>query len=49
VVVSGINTRDIPMVMGASIVIAAFYCTVLLLVDLFYAAIDPRIKARYSK
>ena len=49
VVVSGINTRDIPMVMGASIVIAAFYCTVLLLVDLFYAAIDPRIKARYLK
>lgn len=48
-VVTGINTRDVPVVMGSVITIAAFYCSILLIVDLLYAVIDPRIRARYVK
>lgn len=48
-VVTGINTRDVPVVLGSVITIAAFYCSVLLIVDLLYAVIDPRIRARYIK
>ncbi len=43
--VTGINNRDYPTIMGITLVIAIFVCCMNLLVDLAYAAIDPRIKA----
>ena len=46
--VTGINNRDYPMIMGITLVIAIFVCCMNLLVDLTYAAIDPRIKAKFS-
>ena len=46
--VTGINNRDYPMIMGITLVIAVFVCCMNLLVDLTYAAIDPRIKAKFS-
>jgi len=46
--VTGINTRDYPVVQSCVIVVAFIVCSVLILVDLIYALIDPRIKARYA-
>lgn len=46
--VTAINNRDYPLIMGITLVIAVFVCCVNLLVDLAYAAIDPRIKAQFS-
>lgn len=46
--VTGINNRDYPTIMGITLVIAIFVCCMNLLVDLAYAAIDPRIKAQFS-
>ncbi len=46
--VTGINNRDYPTIMGITLVIAIFVCCMNLLVDLAYAAIDPRIKAKFS-
>lgn len=43
----GINTRDYPIIRGCVIVLAIFNTVLMLLVDLGYAVVDPRIKAQY--
>jgi len=48
-VIDSINGRDIPALLGAVTVLATIYCIVLLIVDILYAVVDPRVKARYSK
>lgn len=48
-VVSSIRTKDVPQVMAATLFIAFIFCVILLLVDIAYAFIDPRIKARYEQ
>lgn len=47
-ILDSIQTKDIPMVTGCAIFFAFFYMLTLLIVDLLYAFIDPRIKARYQ-
>lgn len=42
-----ISMRDIPVVMGSTIFLAIWFCLIMLVVDVIYAAIDPRIKAQY--
>lgn len=44
-----INTRDYPVIQGSVLILAAVTSLTMLLVDLIYALIDPRIKASYSK
>ena len=46
--VTSINNRDYPTIMGITLVIAVFVCCMNLLVDLCYAMVDPRIKAQFS-
>jgi len=47
--VDSIFWNDYPVVLGFVIMTAIFVSLVLLLVDVLYAFIDPRIKAEYSK
>jgi len=47
--IGGINGRDYPVVQGCVIFLAIMFSLMMLLVDLLYAAIDPRIKAQYSQ
>ncbi len=47
--VSAIKTRDIPVVLAAVIFMAVIFTFVNLLVDILYAFLDPRIKAKYKK
>ena len=44
----GINWRDYPVVQGSLIVITLMFCFIMLITDLVYTYIDPRIKAQYS-
>ena len=46
--ITGIRQKDIPMVMGATLFLAVLFSFVILLVDVLYAFIDPRIKAKYQ-
>lgn len=46
---NGISYRDYPIVRGCTMFFAAFAAVVILLVDLIYAWIDPRIKAQYTR
>jgi len=46
---NGIQSRDYNMVQGCLIVIAFFTCTIMLITDVIYAYVDPRIRARYVR
>ena len=48
-IVTGIRQRDMPCVMGATIILACMFGIIMLVADLLYAFVDPRIKAKYSK
>lgn len=48
-IVSGVNNRDYPVVQASAIFLAIVFSICMLGVDLIYAAVDPRIKARYGK
>jgi peptide/nickel transport system permease protein len=46
--VGGINSRDYAIVQSSVIFLALAFTAVMLLVDLAYAFIDPRIKSRFA-
>lgn len=46
---SGVNQRDRPVVCGCVVFFAGFTGLAMLVVDLCYAFLDPRIKAQYSR
>ncbi len=46
--VNSIYRKDVPMVLGATIFLAASYSIIMLIVDLLYAFVDPRIKSKYA-
>jgi len=48
-IIDSINTRDEAMVVGSIILTTMLSSIVILGVDILYAFVDPRIKARYSK
>ena len=45
---NGVNTKDVPMVMGPIIFISLVVCTMSMIVDLVYAVIDPRVRLQFS-
>ncbi len=45
---TAIRQKDIPTVMGATLFLAVLFSFVILFVDILYAFIDPRIKAKYQ-
>lgn len=48
-IVTSIRTKDVPQVMAGTLFIALIFCIVLLIVDVAYAFIDPRVRTRYIK
>ena len=47
-VVMGIRQKDIPVVTGGIMILAVIFSFVILAVDVSYAFVDPRIRAKYS-
>lgn len=47
-IISAVNNRDYPVVQGGTIFLAISFSVCMLVVDLLYAAVDPRIKAQYA-
>jgi peptide/nickel transport system permease protein len=47
--VGAIRNKDIPQVMACTLFISLLFCIIILIVDILYAFIDPRIKAKYAK
>lgn len=48
-IVDRINYQDEPVIIAGTILIAICFTVVMLVVDIIYAFIDPRIRAKYSK
>lgn len=48
-IVLSIKAKDTPSVMACVLLLAFFFAIIMLLVDLLYASVDPRIKAKYAK
>ena len=48
-IVDRINYQDEPVIIAGTILIAICFTVVMLLVDIIYAFIDPRIRAKYAK
>jgi len=46
---TAIRMKDIPQVMAAVLFLASLFCIIMLLVDLIYAYIDPRLRSQYAK
>lgn len=47
-ITTAIRQKDIPVVMGSTLFLATLFSLIILIVDLLYAFIDPRIKAKYQ-
>ena len=47
--VTAINDRDMPLVLGCIIVFTVCFSIINLIIDLLYGSFDPRIKAQYKK
>lgn len=47
--IDAVNNRDYTVIQGCVILLAIIFAVCMLLVDLTYAAVDPRIKAQYMK
>lgn len=45
---NGISSRDYPVVLGGVLVLGLLFSMIMLLVDIVYAFVDPRIKASYE-
>ncbi|MEG1758471.1 MAG: ABC transporter permease [Oscillospiraceae bacterium] len=45
---SAIRAKDIPVVMGCALFVAALFSIIMLIVDVVQGLMDPRVKARYS-
>lgn len=48
-IIDAIRMKDVPEVTGSAIFLAFFFMLVMLIVDILYAYIDPRVRARYQK
>lgn len=48
-ILTAIKIKDVPVVMGATIFLCVVFMVVMLIVDILYALIDPRIKAVYAE
>lgn len=47
-ITQAVGNRDYPIIRGGVTLLALLFCIVVLIVDLLYAFIDPRIKAQYE-
>lgn len=46
--VTAIRRKDIPQVMASLIVLGVFFMVMMIIVDIVYAYVDPRIRAKYQ-
>ena len=46
---TGLVNRDYPVIQGTVLFMSAIFCTVMLLIDIAFAFIDPRIRSQYVR
>lgn len=48
-IVTAIRQKDVPVVLASTLLLAFLFSIIMLVVDLLYAFIDPRIKSKYAR
>jgi peptide/nickel transport system permease protein len=46
-IMTGLNNRDYPVIQGGILIISAMFAVIILLVDIVFALVDPRIRSQY--
>ena len=46
-ILQAMTTKDVPVIMGSTIFLSAVFMVIMLLVDLMYAVLDPRVGSKY--
>ena len=46
---AGLNNRDYPVIQSSVLILSALFAVIILLVDIVFALVDPRIRSQYSK
>lgn len=47
-IMNAITSRDYPVIRGTALVISVWFCVCMLIVDIIYALVDPRIRSQFS-
>ena len=47
--ITSIRSQDVPLIQGTVLLFAGCICIIMLIVDIAYAFLDPRVKARFAK
>jgi len=47
--ISGLTNRDYPVIQGTVLFMSIVFCSVILLIDIAFAFVDPRIRSQYVK
>jgi len=48
-IINAILQKDVPTILTSTLFMAAIFCITILILDIIYAFVDPRIKARFTK
>ena len=48
-IMSGLNNRDYPVIQGGILILSTMFAIVILLVDVLFALVDPRIRSQYAR
>ena len=48
-IITAVNSKDVPMVMAATVFLAAIFCVLVVVLDVVTALVDPRAKAKLTK
>ena len=46
---SGLNNRDYPVIQSGILIISTMFAVIILLVDVVFALVDPRIRSQYTR
>ncbi|MBQ8974541.1 MAG: hypothetical protein IJ072_02320, partial [Oscillospiraceae bacterium] len=45
---TGLNNRDYPVIQSGILILSALFSIIILIVDILYALVDPRIRSQYG-
>ncbi len=48
-IMTGLNNRDYPVIQSGILIISAMFAVIILIVDIVFALVDPRIRLQYSR
>ena len=48
-IMSGLNNRDYPVIQSGILIISTMFAVIILLLDVVFALVDPRIRSQYTR